>query len=61
MENVEEGKLYTDLLYRYQYMCKFMDFDENDVKLIHGNVRNNLILAVHIIEAKWKNGLQYSP
>ena len=36
MEKVDEGKLYTDLLYRYQYMCKFMNFDDADVKLIHG-------------------------
>jgi len=32
---IDEDKLYTDLGYRYQYLCDFIGISDEDIKLIH--------------------------
>ena len=36
VQHIDEDKLYTDLGYRYQYLCDFIGITEDDIKLIHG-------------------------
>ena len=36
VEKIDEDKLYTDLLYRFKYLCDFIGISEDDIKLIHG-------------------------
>ena len=35
---IDEALLDTDLEYRYQYLCQFMEFTDKDVQLIHGTI-----------------------
>ena len=37
LKTIDEDKLYTDLGYRYQYLCDFIGISEKDVNLIHGS------------------------
>jgi hypothetical protein len=34
MEHIERSQLYTDPIYRFQYVAKFMDFGDDDVDII---------------------------
>ena len=36
VKSIDEDKLYTDLGYRFQYLCDFIGISEKDVKLVHG-------------------------
>ncbi|KAF9301543.1 hypothetical protein BGZ74_006585 [Mortierella antarctica] len=36
MEHIERSQLYTDPVYRFQYVAKFMDFGDEDVDAIKG-------------------------
>ena len=36
VKSIDEDKLYTDLGYRFQYLCDFIGIAEKDVKLVHG-------------------------
>lgn len=33
---IDEDRLYTDIEYRYQYLCDFIGITEDDIKLVHG-------------------------
>jgi len=35
METISRDRLYTDLMYRFQYVSKFIDFGEEDKQMIH--------------------------
>jgi len=35
MINKDEAKLESDLMYRYEYMCEFMNISANDIKIVH--------------------------
>ncbi|KAF0979672.1 hypothetical protein FDP41_001340 [Naegleria fowleri] len=35
IEHIENNKLFTDLQYRFNYVCKFVGFGEEDIKYIH--------------------------
>lgn len=37
VQHIDEDKLYTDLGYRYQYLCDFIGITEEDITLIHGS------------------------
>mgnify|MGYP006416375471 CR=1 FL=1 len=36
MEHIDEGRLETDLEYRFSYLAGFMGFGEEDIAIIHG-------------------------
>lgn len=36
MKHIDESLLETDLLYRFEYLCEFMGFADDDVKTIQG-------------------------
>lgn len=36
MEHIDRQKLYTDLMYRFQYVSKFIGFGEEDIAAIKG-------------------------
>ena len=36
MQHIDEYKLYSDLVYRYKYICNFVEFGEKDIALVHG-------------------------
>eukprot|EP00116_Pleurobrachia_bachei_P012141 sb/3472403/ len=37
MQHINEYKLYSDLVYRYKYICDFLDFGEKDIALVHAS------------------------
>lgn len=37
LERIDESKLETDLGYRFEYLCKFMDFGEKEIQTITGS------------------------
>ena len=36
MEHIERETLYTDPVYRFQYVAKFMGFGDEDIEVIKG-------------------------
>ena len=36
MKHIDESRLETDLAYRFDYLCEFMGFTQEDIKVIHG-------------------------
>ena len=36
LKDIDEDLLYTDIGYRYQYLCDFIGISDKDIKLVHG-------------------------
>ena len=36
LKEIDEDRLYEDNVYRYGYYSDFVEFTENDIKIIHG-------------------------
>jgi hypothetical protein len=59
MEHIDRSKLYTDPVYRFQYVAKFMNFGEEDIKVIQG--ARDLIkpLVPHVVDSVYTKLQQF--
>ncbi|KAG0322062.1 hypothetical protein BG000_003037, partial [Podila horticola] len=55
MEHIERSQLYTDPVYRFQYVAKFMDFGDEDVDAIKGAAEliKPLVHKLHKFDITW--------
>jgi hypothetical protein len=64
MEHIDAQLLKTDIMYRFQYVCKFMGFTEEDIKVLHDaapiiaplvpTVVNTVYAKLHSFDVTWK-------
>ena len=52
---IDEDKLYTDLGYRFQYLCDFICISENDIKLIHGTLWVYVVMLMTIMSSLYNS------
>lgn len=63
MEHIDRQQLYTDPVYRFQYVAKFMDFGEDDIAVIKGaadlikplvpTIVNGVYKKLHTFDITW--------
>ncbi|KAI8599772.1 Protoglobin-domain-containing protein [Dissophora ornata] len=54
MEHIERSKLYTDPVYRFQYVANFMDFGDDDVDAIKGAAELIKPLVPTVVDAVYR-------
>jgi hypothetical protein len=51
MERIDEERLETDLGYRFEYLAKFMGFDEKDIAAVHGAAAHLAPIVPALVDA----------
>ncbi|KAL7751696.1 hypothetical protein RI367_002695 [Sorochytrium milnesiophthora] len=54
MQHIERDQLYTDLLYRFTYVANFVDFGDEDKKLIHDAAEHLAPLVPAVVDSVYK-------
>lgn len=59
MKAIDEGKLETDVEYRFAYLCEFIGFDKEAVSQIHGLAMDLAPLVPSLVEKTYAKLLSY--
>ncbi|KAF9425624.1 hypothetical protein BGZ94_007372 [Podila epigama] len=59
MNHIERSQLYTDPVYRFQYVAQFMDFGEEDIKAIQGAAELVKPLVPVVVDAVYRKLHQF--
>ncbi|MCY2965185.1 MAG: protoglobin family protein [Planctomycetota bacterium] len=59
MKSIDEARLESDLGYRYEYLCEFLDFTAADVARIHGAAPYLGPMIPELVEKTYKKLLSY--
>lgn len=59
MKLIEEGRLESDLAYRFGYLAEFMGFDEQDVAAVHGAAAHLAPVVPALVDAVYEKLFKY--
>jgi hypothetical protein len=59
VQHIDEAKLETDLMYRFQYLCEFIGLDKDDISIIHKYGPALGQLVPHVVQAVYNKLFSY--
>jgi hypothetical protein len=54
MEHIDAQQLKTDVMYRFNYVCKFIGFNEEDIQVLHDAAPIVAPLVPHVVKAVYE-------